>query len=263
MKRNAIRVFLMALSATLAGAQTFEAASVKPAAPGGRYGMRGDPGQIEYSQATLKEMLTRAYGIEAYQVEGPLWLAEARYDVVAKLPAGATKEGVRAMLRNLLEERFGLVAHRETKELAIYALVVGKNGPKLKISGSKTDAGTGEQAEVSTVSLAKDGLPVMPAGYKGHVIGMKLPGRTALRARQETLADFAKVLCGLLDRPVFDFTGLTDKYDFAIAWSDDGQVPLPGVFGAMQADLGLKLEPRKTPVEMLVVDRANRVPVAN
>jgi len=132
-----------ALAQTAADPTTFEVASVKPAAPQtpGRMmvGMRGgpgtpDPGQVTLTNVTQKMLLARAYGVQDYQISGPGWLESERYDIVAKVPEGATKEQFQAMLQNLLAERFKLTLHHETKELPQYALVVAKNGPKLKES---------------------------------------------------------------------------------------------------------------------------------
>ena len=91
-----------------------------------------DPGQITYSNVSLKQVLTNAYGIKSYQISGPKWLDSERFDIVAKIAMGSTKEQFQMMLQNLLAERFKLAVHHETKELPIYALVVGKGGPKLK-----------------------------------------------------------------------------------------------------------------------------------
>ena len=122
---------------------TFEVASVKPAEPqtgmGIRVMMRGgpgsaDPGQITYSNVSLKNVLTIAYAVKGYQINGPKWLDSERFDIVAKIAKGATKEQFQLMLQNLLAERFKLTLHHETKELPMYALVVGKSGPKLKES---------------------------------------------------------------------------------------------------------------------------------
>jgi uncharacterized protein (TIGR03435 family) len=276
MKRMTLRVLICGAMAWMAMAQTFEAASVKPAAPTGRYAMRGgpgssDPGQITYTKVTLKDLLTKAYGVEEYQIAGPPWLEKDHFDVIAKLPASATKAQLRAMLQDLLATRFHLAEHRETKELPIYALVVGKDGVKMTVSKTEPETGA-EPAEVNSVSLAKDGLPVIPPGYKGHVIGMTVPGKTMLRAKGETLADFAKMLTTMLDRPVFDFTGLKEKYDFGIAWLTDQPVareqegpldPGPDVFAAFQKQLGLRLEARKSMVEMVVVDQVDRTATDN
>lgn len=279
MRSNTLRVFAIGAVASLAAAQTFDVASVKQAAPDGRSAMKGgpgssDPGQITYSKVTLKSLLLKAYGIGWYQLAAPSWVEEAKYDIVAKVAPGTTREQLQSMLQSLLAERFRLVVHRETKELPIYALIVGKNGPKLKVSATEPDAESTEGPAVSSVSLGKDGLPVMPAGYKGHILGMTVAGKTMFRAQGETLKDFAKMLTDMLDRPVFDLTNLTEKYDFGIAWSVEqtferesnlppGLEPGPDLFTAFQSQLGLKLEPRRMPVEMVVVDSVERAPTAN
>jgi uncharacterized protein (TIGR03435 family) len=255
MKRITLRVFVCAALANAAGAQTFEVASVKPAAPESRYSMRNGPSQIAYSRVSLQTLLTKAYGIETYQLAGPSWLEDARYDLAAKLPAGTPKDQIPQMLRALLAERFALVEHRETRELPVYALVIGRNGHKLKPSTPPEE--TTEQPPINRVSVASDGYPTMPPGYKGTVIGAKFPGKTTLRFRGESLPDFARFMTGELDRPVFDSTGLAGTYDFGIAWENDD------VFNAFAVQLGLKLESRKLPVEMLVIDRLERVPTGN
>src|ERR1035438_3438389 len=122
---------------------TFEVASVKPAEPQAMgmmsIMMRGgpgspDPGQITYSGVSLKNVLMNAYGVKGYQINGPKWLDSERFDIAAKIPMGATKEQFKLMLQNLLAERFKLTLHHETKELPMYALVVGTGGSKLKES---------------------------------------------------------------------------------------------------------------------------------
>jgi uncharacterized protein (TIGR03435 family) len=134
MKRNTLRVFAIALLTFTAGAQTFEAASVKASQPFTPFQMRGgpgssDPGQITFTNVSLKDVVAKAYGVDGYQLACPEWLADARYDILAKVPANTTRSEFRGMLRNLLSERFQLMVHRETKELPIYAMVVAKNGP--------------------------------------------------------------------------------------------------------------------------------------
>jgi uncharacterized protein (TIGR03435 family) len=273
MKRNVLHVSLLGLLASLAAAQTFDAASVKPSTPQTRSATRGgpgtsDPAQITYTGISLKDLLAKAFGIEKYQLSSPTWSDEARYNIAATMPVGTTRAQFRKMLQNLLIERFHLLEHRESRELPIYALIIAKNGPKLKLSAAPDDNAAAD-TPVSTVSLAKDGFPEFPAGYKGTVIGMKLNGKWMLRARGETLKDFSKLLSDVLDRPVFDCTGLTEKYDFGVAWSDDLAIqhessmePLGSIFGSL-AQLGLKLEPRKSPIEMIVVDQVEKTPTAN
>src|SRR3954451_10262547 len=116
-----------------AGQPTFEVASVKPAPPQSghmfRIGMSGgpgtpDPGRINFENVSLKNVIMRAYNVKGYQISGPSWLDSERFDITAKVPAGATKEQFQLMLQNLLAERFKLQLHRESKQMPVYALVV-------------------------------------------------------------------------------------------------------------------------------------------
>src|ERR1035441_9283141 len=142
---------LLVLAAGTALGQTpaFEVASVKPAAPLDRsqmlsgqmhVGMKVDAARVDIGSMSLAELIRVAYRVKAYQVSGPDWMASERFDVLAKLPEGASSGQVPEMLQALLAERFKLSVHRESKEHAVYALVVGKNGPKLKESAPDADA---------------------------------------------------------------------------------------------------------------------------
>jgi hypothetical protein len=173
---------LVVFACCAALAQTFEVASVKPAAPitGNRIMvmMRGgpgtpDPGQITYTNVSLQNVLINAYGVKGFQISGPGWLDSERYDIVAKVPRGATKEQFMGMLQNLLAERFKLTLHREKKDLPMYALVVGKNGPKLKesVDGPAPKEGgpvDGPATTMGRVTMGKDGFPAMPPASGGR-----------------------------------------------------------------------------------------------
>src|SRR5579872_3652428 len=154
----------------------FVAASIKPAAPmaNGRMmiGMRGGPGtpspaQMTYNNVSLADILQQAYDVKSYQVSGPDWMSSARFDMVAKVPAGTTKAQSRVMLQNLLAYRFKLVLHHSTKESSIYALVVAKGGPKLKESAKEStdDAAAASQPGGRGMDgpargmMGKDGMP--------------------------------------------------------------------------------------------------------
>src|SRR5262249_3697028 len=148
MMRTFAAAAALACSTALCFAQTgnlqpsFEVASIKPAAPPSdphriMVGMRGgpgtpDPGQISYFNVTLRNVLMTAYDVKDYQISGPGWLGSERYDIIAKVPPGTTKEQLRLMLQNLLAERFQVSLHHESKELPMFALVVAKGGPKMK-----------------------------------------------------------------------------------------------------------------------------------
>jgi uncharacterized protein (TIGR03435 family) len=300
---------------TAENSPAFEVASVKPAAPitGNviRVMMRGgpgtpDPGQITYTNVTVKNVLMNAYGVKGFQISGPGWLDSERYDIVAKVPRGATKAEFMVMLQNLLAERFKLTLHREKKDLPMYALVVGKNGPKLKESvdepaPKESDAPkAGGPADgpivMRRLPMGNDGFPVLPpgAGRAGMMIS-RLSGNAHMAANGQTMAGLAEMLSGQLDLPVVDMTGLTGKYDYTLTFAPEGGVRLPAgiapsppagpppgdggggmpdasapdaqsnpsLFTALQEQLGLKLEQRKGPVDLLVIDHLERAPVEN
>jgi uncharacterized protein (TIGR03435 family) len=251
----------------------FEAASVKPAAPSTdgnvRRSFNSDAGRIDYWNVTLKRLIMRAYGVKEYQITGPDWLDSAGYDVVATIPHDATEAQLPQMLQALLAERFKLSLHHETKDMPVYALVLGKNGPKLKPA---------EQEEGFSMKMSPKGR---------HIEG---------KSRLAGLCDF---LSRTMDRPVGDMTDLKGVYDITLDWApDDGEragmtkmameatfssgagAPLRAVVGkgsenmpdntdgatlftALQERLGLKLEQRKSPADFLIVDRAEKVPVEN
>jgi uncharacterized protein (TIGR03435 family) len=307
---------------TAENSPAFEVASVKPAAPitDNRIMvmLRGgpgspDPGQITYTNVTVKNVLTQAYGVKSFQISGPSWLDSERYDIVAKVPRGATKAEFMVMLQNLLAERFKLTLHREKKDLSMYALVVGKNGPKMKESvedpapeeGDAPKAGgpAADDAMAAAVmrqlKMARDGIPVLPpgSGGRGTVSMMMGSGNARMTATKQTMASMAEMLSNQLDLPVVDMTGLTGKYDYRLSYAPEGGIgfrPPPGIgppppaapppgeggpgmpmagapdggsspnlFTALQEQLGLKLEQRKGPVDLLVIDHLEKVPVEN
>ena len=287
------KLALVVLWSCAAAAQTgpsFEAASVKPAQKGrGSGSLSGGPGTNSPGQltgtSTLKALVMRAYELKGYQVAGPAWMETERYDIAAKIPAGAGKKQVSVMLQSLLSERFGLVAHRETKILPIYALVVARNGPKVKKSPADQSTGTAPPK----LTRGADGYPEIAPGVEVPrsyevVVGGSDGILYKLWARRETMQQLADRLSSQLSRPVIDRTELTSQYDFALAWTmDSGVVPRtepppdeiemqstpvlsgPGlsIFTAIKSQLGLRLEQRKAPLEMLVIDRVEKVPAAN
>jgi uncharacterized protein (TIGR03435 family) len=223
------------ISSALFG-QTFEVASVKPNPSGpGHAGIDVDGNMIRMTNVTLQAVIVWAYEVSAPQLSGPAWLESERYDIVAKTASGAPEP---AMMRALLIERFKLAVHAATKEFPIYALVVAKNGPKLK----KADPGG-------------DDMNSKP----GH-----LTARSVSMAR---LADFLARPRAGLGRPVVDKTGLAGAFDFTLDWTPDrdaqaSEAPL-SIFVALEEQLGLKLEAQKGPVEVLVVDHVEKVPAEN
>jgi uncharacterized protein (TIGR03435 family) len=262
-----------------------------------------DPGQIIYTGSTVKSLLISAYGVKSYQVSGPAWIDTERYDIVAKVPQGAGKDDVKLMLQNLLADRFKLTLHREKKDLPMYALVAAKNGPKLKESPPDDPAAKDPSDPVYPAAShealrqkvtedamrgMKDGAPMPPPppGGRGGTRMMVMNGRAQMSASKQTMAQFSEWLVGQLDRPVVDQTGLTKNYDIALEYSPEGlggpgpmggMLPppaseggtatepdaAPNLFAALQDQLGLKLEQKKGPVDLLVIDHLEKVPTEN
>ena len=247
-----------------ADAQTlpsFDAASIKPVAPPvGPFlpGSRpvcplsgcggpgtGSPERITFTHTSLKNLIRVAHNLwSPNQIEAPAWMESATFDVVANIPRGATREQANLMLQNLLVDRFQLKVHRATRELPVFALMVARNGPKLKVSVDDPDT-------------------PKPRGtlWSG--------GRKKFEFNRWTIASFASALESDVDRPVIDLTGLEGTYDIRLEFADakstfgtpDPQAP--ELFTALTEQLGLRLESRRGPVVALVVDSALRQPTEN
>jgi uncharacterized protein (TIGR03435 family) len=207
----------------------------------------------------------------SYRILGPDWLNgdQDRYDVTAKIPAGATKEQFSLMLQHLLLERFQIVWHWENKEVSGYGLLIGKNRPKMKASGSNAIGAGGPSEET-----AKSECSQLHVGKSPDVQVSASPKGVCFVAVQQPMSRLADFLEGTLTRPVADRTGLTGLYDFTLFYSVEGTFldrtirpdseGAPYVITAVQEQLGLKLEPEKNiRRDFLVVDRANRMPTDN
>ncbi len=229
----------------------FEVTSVKLVEPPieySRYGQRN--GRLDYKAATLTDCLSRAYGMNSRQIVGPDWLSQNRFDIIAIAPAGTGDDQLMPMLKTLLADRFRMSAHRETRELTEYALTVTKNGPRLKPSEGK---------DYTNISI----IP-----QRGIRNGWTLKNAT-MGDFVDFLTSFGAQRDNALDRPIVDKTGLKGKFDFDFVWSpqtgpaagDDAAGP--SVFTAVQDQLGLKLDAQKGPVEVLVVDHAEKLPTDN
>lgn len=219
------------------------------------------PGRIHYSGVSLKMILARAYGMRPYQISGPGWMETERYDIDAKYPADTKPEEFRLMLQTLLTDRFKLVLHRETQEMSRFRLVVAKGGPKLSPAKKLPEYKDDEERRAAMQKQVKANMEAM----------MRRPHSGPFRSLGQsdaTMAKLAENLSGYVDRPVTDDTGLEGSYSFSLEWSPDESAPagdnsLPSIFSAVQEQLGLKLDPEKGPVEFLVIERAEKKPVAN
>jgi uncharacterized protein (TIGR03435 family) len=234
------------------GAPSFDVASVRPSVANGPQNLAPetlDPGRWAIRRMPMIYLLMRAYALPSYRVAFPQWMNEERFDIVATFPAGTANETRLDMLRNLLAERFHLAVHRETREMVSWDLVVARNGSKLTPAGDKG---------------GKPGISLMTrSGSKGL--------NSTITARAQAISDLAPFLSRQLNAPVNDRTGLEGKYDFILeflpGWAGEPSTVedsfYPALLTAVQEQLGLKLEPRKALAEMLVVDKADKVPTEN
>jgi uncharacterized protein (TIGR03435 family) len=215
----------------------YEAASVKPNTSGsGSSSSNGTKGQIVMVNQTMKRLIQRAYGVRPPQVVGPAWIENTAFDIFAKYPPETNDNDRSLMLRTLLEGRFRLAVHRETKEMPGYALMVAKSGFKLK--------------------------PVEPGSSDTSSNGSK--GVLTLTAKKTTMSFLSELLTRQMGEMVVDRTNLDGVYDFELRYATNDQIDdVPTLFSALQESLGLRLQPQKVPVEMIVVDHVERVPTEN
>jgi len=212
-----------------------------------------DPGQITYAGLPFKTLLTLAYGVKGFQISGPGWLDSERYNILAKVPPGTTKEQAQVMLQRLLTERFQLMVRHENREVPLYILTVGKAGANVK----------------SAVAVTTEPIP---AG----TLTSRANGGFHMVARNKTIEALINVLSSRLDQPVLDQTGLGGKYDFEVKFDVDepegnGLAVAPrsslvdpaALAFALRNQLGLNLELRRTAVDMIVIDSAQKIPVEN
>ena len=241
------------LSATFAFPQArFDVASIKPSRLSGegrnRENVTANPGTLTMHNVSLRSALQWAYRMKEYQVSGPTWIGDERFDISAKAADAAGEDQLRAMLQNLLADRFKIALHREKKDLPFYALLVAKNGPKL--AAGKADG-------------------------KGNI----QPKGMGLEAQNTSLSEVADILTLVATRmnlpPVVDMTGLKGRFDFTVDATDllqslgagnaapDPSAIMVGVSEILQEQLGLRAELRKTLTDVLIVDRAEKLPTEN
>jgi uncharacterized protein (TIGR03435 family) len=248
---------------------SFEAASVKvnkSGQPGGRFG--GQPGQVMVTNYTLRDIVRNVHMLQAYQiVGGPEWIGADKFDIVAKAAVGAPPGQMMVMMQTLLAERFKLRTHRETRDLPIYALVLAR--PDGRLGARLTRAAV--DCAALRAARERGENPPMPAPSGNHpVCGMNTnPGRMVAGAYE--LRDVARNMAPIVGRSIIDRTGLAGAYDLELTWTPD-QTPAtppgaptpsfdpdgPSIFTAVQEQLGLKLESTTGPVDVLVIDSAER-----
>jgi uncharacterized protein (TIGR03435 family) len=224
-------------------------------------------------------LISQSYGFQACEFTPGAPCCQDRFDFTAKVPEGTTKEQFKRMIQNLLEKRFKLKLHREQKEMAIYELTVGENGPKVKVPAPDAAPAGEDPWEIPTYSIGKDGYPVFPAG-RGGLAGPN--GHYRWTGFSLSMEEIVKTLSFHLGRPVVDATGLTGKYDINMTWSIDldwimeraGHPEMigaasdngprgPTLIRAVQDQLGLKLNSTKGLGYIVVVDHVDKVPTEN
>ena len=286
---------------------TFEVASVSKAQPldvgtviSGKMNVKMtiDNAMVDVSAMSLSELLRYVYKVKSFQISGPDWLNVERYNIHAKMPPGSTRDQVPEMIGALLGERFKMTLHRSTTEQQVYALVVAKEGPKLKESVMNDTAAPGTSgpaaplaatpsdgsAQVRAMATSDASGTVSASSVNGDMKMLPRENGMTLRMTKMNASGMVEVLGRFVDKPVIDQTGLTGRYDLDVdvgfedmlklAAAAGVNVPIqrptgsasePGgssVFTAIQ-QFGLKLEGRKAPIELLIIDHVEKTPTEN
>jgi uncharacterized protein (TIGR03435 family) len=247
-------------------------------------GVHVDGAQVSITYFSLKDYIRVAYQIKDYQVLGPDWITSERFDIAAKIPAGASRDQVPDMLKALLEERFKMKTHMDSKEFPVYALIAAKGGFKLKETPAEAEAeGAGAAPPVNvTASGSQRGVSVNLG--RGSYFAF---ADNKLEAKKMTMAAFSDTLARFMDRPVVDMTELKGNYDITLNFTQEdytamlirsaiaaGVVLPPQALRALEFGsgdslasalqlVGLKLDARKAPLPVLIVDKIEKTPTAN
>jgi uncharacterized protein (TIGR03435 family) len=277
-------LFLLPLSVF---AQEFEVASIRQSAQSVQTqtsaGLTVDGSMVRYTALDLKLYLGMAFRLKNYQIAAPDWMKSIRWDITARLPEGSNPAKIPEMMQTLLRDRFQMKMHRETRDLPVYGLVVGKGGIKLKESASESAGdGAAQPAQSLSASMGNGGTTVSYGDGAWFTIG-----NNRFEGRKLPISLIADALSRFADRPVTDKTGLAGKYDFSMEFSPEdframmiraaiasGAEMPPEVLKLVDASsgdslfnavekLGLKLESTKAPVETLVIDEAQKTPTDN
>ncbi len=222
----------------------FEVAAIRPSDPNDPKAANGwncesEGHRLECRQATLLDLLSITYGLQPRQiVGGPTWLNQDRYDIsgIPDIPGIPSPAQTREMYKRLLAERFGLVLHRDTREMSIYALTIAKGGPLLKPASPDEPVNTGNSGDRT---------------------------QRTVRFTNMSMQEFARNLTLYEDRPVVDRTALPGHYDFTLRWTyallaeEQPDAP-PSIFTAIKEQLGLQLNALKGPGEVIVIDHLEK-----
>ena len=267
----------MAQSPAVAAAPlTFDVASIRASGPQSQRGSEGGPGSksptlYRYSAATLQDLIAKAWNVEVFQISSAAPVDRDKFDLSVRVPEGATKEQFRAMLQNLLAQRFGLKSHLESREFLAYAMVMAKSGIKLMEDvGGETAAPQG--ADDSGL-CGKSGWPEMQPNHPTISENLSFHEGSQLACvvtQSEPIPLLARLLPNQEKLPVVDRTGLTGKYSFRLEFAiaattaaSDAPAIAPDIFTALQQQLGLQLVQKKLPFDVVVVESFNKTPTEN
>jgi len=277
------------LLSVVAAGQTrpaFEVASIRPSSEQTTQvsvGVHISGSQVRMTYMSLKDYIGIAYRMRAGQVSGPDWIEQERFDIAAKIPDGTASDQVAEMMQALLADRFQLKAHRGSKEFPVYALVVGKGGPKLQESAVRPDAPDERQANVNVAASGSAAGVNVDLGA-GSFFSL---ANNRLEIRRMTTTALADMLTRFVDRPVVDMTGLKGSYDLVLDITPEdysammirsalnaGVVLPPQALRALDVasgdplsgplqKFGLAFESRKAPLDVIVVDSMQKAPTEN
>ncbi len=246
--------------------------------------MRIDGAQVRCALLTLKDYIGIAYRVKLYQVSGPDWLGSDRFDIAATLPAGVPISQIPEMMRSLLEERFQMKIHREKKDFPVYALEIAKGGLKMQESAPDPNAANADPKAPLDITGggSAQGISVNLGRGSSYTFS-----NDKFEAKRLTMAALAGNLERFMDRPIVDMTDLKGTYDFTLDLTPEDYramlvrsavtagitlppralrlldgASLPSLFDALQK-LGLKLDARKAPLDLVVIDAAQKTPTAN
>lgn len=324
----AILLFCASVFAQTPAKLAFEVASIKPSPPlssliseaqSGKLdmGIRMDGTRVDFKFMSVMGLLAQAYKIKPYQISGPEWMKTQLFEIHAKLPEGSNKDQIPEMMQTLLAERFNLTFHRETRELQVYALIVGKEGLKMKEAAEAPSPSTPAEKESAGKEVMSLETPQGQVKMKqeGNSIVMNVnspetgPTRMVIDIEKKTMRmeiakikmkDFTDLLTQFADRQVVDRTELAGSYEVPLelpleelasmarkmmpelagmagagAGGPGAAVPSTGLAATTASDpsggsmfksvqkLGLKLDPRKEPTEIFIIDRIDKEPTEN
>ena len=286
MNRCLIGVLLLS-TVTFGQAPAFEVASIRPSSEQVTQvsaGLRVAGSQVRVTGMSLKDYIGMAYGVKPQQIEGPDWLGQARFDLAATIPADGSSAQLEQMFQSLLAERFKMTVHREKKEFPVYALGVARGGAKLQESAASPEPVTAEKQP--EVNVAAGGSSAGVGADLGGGSSFNL-GNNRLEVKKLAMNDFAEVLTRFVDRAVINETALTGRYDIVLELAPEDYMPVllrsavnAGVVLPPQAlrmldganadpfsnplrNVGLTLESRKAPLDVIVVDAIAKTPTEN